>query len=135
MNGNSLNLTGSWAGRYKYAPGLKEAPQVFSATLEETEGLLRGETIEPNTFAPVATDTLVAGLKGSRDGLEVTFRKRYSDFNSKDIDYSGYLDDSGNRIEGTWHFPAWPWIRGTFTMVRERGVKTSSTLHAAEETV
>jgi hypothetical protein len=135
LSGDTLNLTGSWAGRYRYASGLKESPNVFSAKLEETDGSLSGETIEPNNFAPVATDTLVAGLTGSRTGRDVAFRKRYTDFKSSDILYTGSLNEAGSRMEGTWHFPAWPWIRGTFTMIRERGMEAETTISAVEETV
>ncbi len=112
------SLSGHWQGRYAYSGRFRMPPCAFNATLEEKAGALSGETIEPNTFAPVPLDTLVAGIAGSHEGPDVYFRKTYVDFETSTILYEGELNPTGNRIDGTWRISGYPWVRGTFMMAR-----------------
>jgi len=61
----SDSLTGSWTGRYDYDNVVFETPVSFDAVLTETNGTLRGEIVEPNTFRKDASDTLTRAMKGA----------------------------------------------------------------------
>ena len=111
-------IGGRWIGRYDYARGLG-APVAFEAVLDDASGRLSGRTTEPNGFAPGAGDELTATLDGWTDDGALGFTKVYDTVAQGDHPvYEGRLDAAGVRISGTWRFPSWPWIAGTFVMVR-----------------
>lgn len=125
---SSNGLTGAWSGRYDYdshGPGA-----AFSLWLNDDAGVLSGETMEPNSFASDAGDTLMAAISGGRTGLDVAFTKSYSDVREPPIAYEGMADPDLNRVTGRWHFPSVPWIRGSFMMVRDRRATRSRTRSA-----
>lgn len=126
-------LSGCWSGRYDYANPAQGAPVSFDATLEEFAGLISGNIVEPNTFRPDLSDTLLAVISGLRTGNGVRFVKTYTDFDDADHPhYSGQINAAATRITGTWHFPSAPQIRGTFLLARtvnmaaKRVTKTAS---------
>lgn len=110
-------LSGAWIGRYLYGAAT-EPPVAFDATLDEVAGTIGGETIEPNSFAPLASDTLLAAIRGHWSGPEVTFDKRYTDIESPVIHYEGVINPGLTKIEGSWVFPSDGRIWGRFMMVR-----------------
>lgn len=115
----SDTLSGSWTGRYDYDNIAFGAPVSFDAVLTQTGSTLRGEIVEPNTFRPEATDTLLAVLSGSRSGTRVQFVKTYTDFEGEDHPvYEGQVNATATRITGRWHFPTMPGVKGTFLLAR-----------------
>ncbi len=126
-DGDKDNLTGFWTGVYDYPHGLKE-PVAFNAIIEDKGGALSGEIIEPNTFSPAKDRELFASLSGSREGTSVTFTKTYEKVPraGHSLLYSGTLDGSGTRIEGTWKvMKAGRYLSGPFVMNRGSGKKAS----------
>jgi hypothetical protein len=116
---NGATLSGSWTGRYDYADPAHGDPVAFDTVLTQTGTILRGETIEPNTFCDNAGDTLMAVLTGTRRGSHVRFKKTYTDFESDaDPAYYGQVNGTATRITGRWHFPDAPHVHGTFLMAR-----------------
>lgn len=117
---DALNtLTGSWTGRFDYDNIAFGTPVSFDAVLIETDDVVRGETVEPNTFRAEATDTLLAALSGTRDGSTVTLVKTYTDFEADHHPvYAGQINATATRITGRWHFPAQPNMKGTFLLAR-----------------
>lgn len=113
------DLSGVWQGKYSYAAAMR--PNSFAAHLDDDDGALRGEIIEPNTITAGGPDELIAALAGSRLKRDVEFTKSYSDVDQPALRYEGQLNAALTRIDGTWHFPSEPWVHGTFMMVRETG--------------
>lgn len=87
MDAGGASLTGVWSGKHTYARIGR--PTACNATIVDQAGSLTGETIEPNTFLDAPTQTLMAGLIGTRDGQDVAFRKTYSDFKSPTLHDEG----------------------------------------------
>lgn len=128
MNGEgggdgARGLSGAWSGRYDYG-GAGDAV-AFNAWLDDSGGALSGESVEPNSFARIPSDTLMAGLTGQRDGMQVRFTKRYSDIDQPPILYQGIVGARFDRIDGRWHFPDMAGLSGRFLMVREQKRKRS----------
>lgn len=127
-------LSGSWTGRYDYDNIALGAPVSFDAVLTQTDGTLRGEIVEPNTFRPEETDTLLAVLSGTRSGTQVRFTKIYTDFEDTDHPvYEGEINATATRITGRWHFPTMPDVRGTFLFARTAEVAIRKQTKAAVE--
>lgn len=121
------DLTGCWQGIFNYPRG--NPPTGFAAVLQESDGLLSGETIEPG----LAGGEVAARLDGRRQGHAVTFAKLY-DADDGDYDtvaYEGTVAADGLEITGRWTIPG-VWS-GTFIMVREAGVEAPAALEAADE--
>ena len=88
MSQSETGLTGKWIGRYSYhQPG--GALCSFEAWLIDDASGLNGETVEPNSFAHEAGETLMAVLSGAREGAEVSFTKTYTDIEAARIAYAG----------------------------------------------
>ncbi len=130
----SDSLSGSWTGRFDYDNVAYGAPVSFDAVLTETDGALRGEVVEPNTFRLEATDTLLAVLAGTRSGTSVTFVKTYTDFEETDHPtYEGQINATATRITGRWFFPKMPGVKGTFLLARTAQAAARKTKRAAVE--
>lgn len=127
-------LSGSWTGRYDYDNIAFGTPVSFDAVLTETGNTLRGEVVEPNTFRPEATDTLLAVIAGTRNGSSVSFVKTYTDFEAGDHPhYQGQVNTTATRITGRWHFPSMPGIKGTFLLARTAEAAVRKETKAAME--
>jgi len=132
----SDSLSGSWTGRFDYDNISFGAPVSFDAVLTETGGTLRGEIVEPNSFRPEATDTLLSVLFGTRSGSTVSFTKTYTDFESNDHpQYDGQVNATATRITGRWHFPALTHVKGTFLLARTAEATARKQAKAAVEMV
>ena len=130
----SDSLSGSWTGRYDYDNIALGAPVSFDAVLTETGSTLRGEIVEPNTFRAEATDTLLSVLTGSRSGATVTFVKTYTDFEDSDHpQYDGHVNETATRINGRWHFPSNPAVKGTFLLARTTQAAARKQASATQE--
>ncbi len=130
----SESLSGSWTGRFDYDNIAFGTPVSFDAVLIETGTSLRGEVVEPNTFRPEATDTLLAVLTGTRNGSVVQFVKTYTDFEDTDHPrYDGHVNPTATRITGRWHFPTKPGIKGTFLLARTAQAAVRKQAEAAME--
>jgi hypothetical protein len=115
----SDSLSGSWTGRFDYDNVAHGTPVSFDAVLTQNGSTIHGEIIEPNTFRPEATDTLLAVLTGARSGSNVSFVKTYTDFEDSDHPhYDGQVNETATRITGRWHFPSMSGIKGTFLLAR-----------------
>jgi hypothetical protein len=115
----SDSLSGSWTGRFDYDNVAHGTPVSFDAVLNQSGSTLRGEIVEPNTFRPEATDTLLAAITGTRSGSSVSFTKIYTDFEDTDHPhYEGQVNATATRITGRWHFPSKAEIKGTFLLAR-----------------
>lgn len=136
MESKRLRLTGPWMGRYNYVTQALP-PVAFNAILEDDGGDISGETIEPNCFAHLPMDSLLAGIIGVREGTLVRFCKTYSDFDEPRIDYEGRIDAKFTRVEGTWNFPNAPWEHGTFVLIRDAVAADHTTrrMRIASETI
>lgn len=128
----SETISGSWTGRFDYDNITLGAPVSFDAVLTQTGNTLRGEIIEPNTFRPEATDTLLAVLTGTRSGSSVRFIKTYTDFEETQHPvYEGQVNSTATRITGRWHFPGMPGVKGTFLLARTAQAAARKTTKAA----
>jgi hypothetical protein len=108
------SLTGLWAGAYTMPFG----PSVpFNAQIEDIGGSLSGRIDEPNTFGAPSAPLLYASLRGARDGVHVTFIKRYDGTAgvSHTVGYEGDVNANFTRIEGEWSLPQ---LSGAFFMER-----------------
>ncbi|SMX41795.1 hypothetical protein [Octadecabacter ascidiaceicola] len=132
----SDSLSGSWTGRFDYDNITHGTPVSFDAVLIETGSTLRGEIVEPNTFRPEATDTLLSVLTGTRSGSNVSFVKTYTDFEDTDHPhYEGQINATATRITGRWHFPSMSGIKGTFLLARTAEAAVRKKAAAAVEMV
>lgn len=128
----SETISGSWTGRFDYDNITLGAPVSFDAVLTQTGNALRGEIVEPNTFRPEATDTLLAVLTGTRSGSSVRFIKTYTDFEETQHPvYEGQVNSTATRITGRWHFPGLPGVKGTFLLARTAQAAARKTTKAA----
>jgi hypothetical protein len=115
----SDSLTDRWIGRYTYA-GRRAAPVPFEVDLIQLGEMLDGHVTEPNTFHAKGEAELIAQLTGTVIDGAVDFVKRYVDLPAEEHPrYDGRVLPSGDRIEGTWHFPKARWFTGEFVMIRK----------------
>ena len=132
----SDSLSGSWTGRFDYDNIANGTPVSFDAVLTQSGSTIRGEIVEPNTFRPEATDTLLAVLTGTRSGSNVSFVKTYTDFEDNDHPhYVGQVNTTATRITGRWHFPSISGIKGTFLLARTAEAAVRKKAKAAVELV
>lgn len=118
------SLTGLWTGAYAAPYSSRQTP--FNATIEDTAGALSGSIDEPNTFGDPSADRLFATLRGNRDGLSVSFIKRYDGTGgaAHTVGYEGAVDADFTRIDGNWTLPDWS---GPFFMQRaEAGAEAAA---------
>jgi hypothetical protein len=96
------SLSGLWTGAYRYRWSRGDVP--FNARLEESGETLTGEIDEPNTFGDPSSTRLFASVRGSRQGAQVSFIKRYdgSGGRSHTVGYEGSVNADFTRIEGGW---------------------------------
>lgn len=111
-----FSLSGLWLGSFSYPQG-QGATTPFMAKIEDRDGSLTGETVEPNIMS-FTGDTLEAFLAGSRSGAAVDFTKTYDGAGdaAHSVDYVGRLSADGNSIVGVWSMEG---LDGTFEMYRE----------------
>ena len=123
------DLTGRWRGIFNYPRYY--SPTEFEAELRETAGRLAGLTSEPHLDG--GGTILHATLEGSRQGIQVRFRKTYDDFGEgyASVLYEGLVDPSGEEIAGEWTVPG-VWS-GTFLMIRASGRSEAAEAKRAEE--
>ena len=98
---------GIWSGRYWYLHIQPENGLIvpFSAFISETDGMLSGTTLEPNSFVENGMMELSAALSGMREDGIVEFVKVYDsapDVHDMPIIYEGEMDSDGMRIFGGW---------------------------------
>lgn len=97
------SLSGLWTGVFDY-PWAQFDPVPFNADLLDVLGALTGEIIEPNSMvgAQDAGPELTARIEGARDGLEVSFLKRYAAHVRHHVRYEGTANARLTRITGIW---------------------------------
>ena len=125
MDTKKRDLSGPWMGRYNYVTRA-QPPVAFNAMLQDENGNISGETLEPNSISELQFDSLIAGVIGVREGTLVRFTKSYSDFDAPKIDYEGRINSAFTRVDGTWRFPTDPAIHGTFVLIRDAVAAESS---------
>lgn len=110
------SLSGFWTGVYDYTGAATPVP--FNAILDDREGALSGEIIEPNTFAEADEVELFSSLSGGRDGEAIEFWKQYEALPGAGhiVRYVGVVLDGGRKIVGRWSIGA-RWS-GPFVMNR-----------------
>jgi hypothetical protein len=125
------SLTGLWTGAYTYP--WAEAAVPFNARLEETGESLTGEIDEPNTFADPSAARLFASVRGARQGMNVSFIKRYdgSAGQKHTIGYEGQVNADFTRIDGRWSLPD---TSGSFFMERADAGAEAAVSRAASAT-
>ena len=111
-----ISLSGLWLGSFSYPQG-QGATTPFMAKIEDRDGSLTGETVEPNIMS-FTGDTLEAFLAGSHSSAAVDFTKTYDGAGdaAHSVDYVGRLSADGNSVSGVWSLADWD---GTFEMHRE----------------
>lgn len=114
--GDTHNISGLWMGSFSY-PGGRGPTTPFLAKIEDRDGALSGEMVEPNLMGP-SSDSLEAILSGSRHGSAVDFTKAYDGASdaAHAVDYVGHLSGDGNAITGVWSLAD---TDGSFEMYRE----------------
>jgi hypothetical protein len=96
------DLSGRWTGMFSYPHSAP--PTQFEATLHDANGVLTGETVEPDLVDPGLTRR--ACLDGRRDDYDI-------------VAYEGEVAADGVEIHGRWTIPGiWS---GTFLMIRDAG--------------
>ncbi|MDD3444870.1 MAG: hypothetical protein PHS60_05635 [Zavarzinia sp.] len=98
------DLAGVWRGSYAYAdPG--RPPVAFTLTLQDRQGALSGEIVEPNTFGDPNAAMLKARVRGRVDGNSVKFVKFYDGTGGVDhgVEYEGFVSPDGRQIDGQWY--------------------------------
>ena len=127
----SPDLSGHWHGFYNMPDSGPPTP--FEAELQDTGGLLSGETSEEGDTPDCYGTILHAVIDGRRDRGHVSFTKRYDYLPRADyaILYEGSLAPGGDEIEGRWTIPG-VWS-GTFLMVRARKEKAEEAARIQEK--
>ena len=131
-------MTGLWSGEYRYDGG-GEAVR-FTAILCETDGTIRGTTLEPATFGPLAglETEYEATVRGDRCGAHVLFTKLYmpcTGLIQPPLLYSGAVDTAFTRIAGRWAFTEALSISGMFSLTRVATRASAAMAQAATGTV
>ncbi|MHA7819672.1 MAG: hypothetical protein ACX930_08520 [Erythrobacter sp.] len=115
MTDNS-DLNGLWEGQFRYFASEDIGAWAFKARILVKDGDLSGLTIETDAMGQ---GEVKADIKGSVDGRNVTFTKRYQregEAYSRVITYEGRLDAERRKLEGTWtHLEG----SGPFEMTRQ----------------
>lgn len=116
------DMNGIWSGKYDY----DKADQTvkFVAWFDDTNGVLRGSAVEPNTFGPIEHDELTADLTGSRDGTAISFAKIYTpdtDVVQPPVHYSGDANHDFTQVRGVWRFARNKDWTGQFALIRLAG--------------
>jgi hypothetical protein len=108
------DLSGVWYGSYRGDFGNEAG---FIAHLEESAGSFDGSITEPDQRGSGAI--LRATVSGQRDGATLRFVKQYDGSGgwTHAVRYSGRIDNEGTMITGVWIVD---WLRGTFSMEREK---------------
>ena len=115
------DLNGLWSGQFYYPEILRMEPVSFTAWIDDTNGLLSGSILEPNTFADGGPSMLSASLQGERTGTGVIFTKRYEagqNAHSENIVYSGTIAEDFKLITGKWAFERPDRMSGLFVLSR-----------------
>lgn len=121
------NLSGSWQGQYHYVWGKTVS---FLAQITETDGSIRGETVEPKADGQFAFRT--AAVSGECGGTGIHFTKIYEQpslIYSHPVSYDGQVSDDRKTIIGRWLVLG---VSGTFHMEREVQIEEET---AVRETV
>ena len=89
----------------------------FLARIEDHDGRLAGDIVEPNTIG-ASSGQLQSFLSGSRQGSAIDFVKAYDGASdaAHAVDYVGRLSGDGMAITGVWSLGA---MDGSFEMYRE----------------
>lgn len=103
-----MDLSGNWQGFYEYGLGY-ELPFFgqrvsFKTTINDINGSFTGEIEEDNSEFSVQHKS---SIKGFVEDDFISFVKKYSDSNSKEIDlleveYEGFIDEENQSIYGKW---------------------------------
>ena len=110
------NISGLWMGSFSYPSGLGPTTP-FLARIEDHDGKLSGDIMEPNTVGP-SSEQLQSFLSGTREGASVDFVKAYDGASdaAHAVDYVGCLSGDGMMITGVWSLAV---LDGSFEMYRE----------------
>ena len=114
-----VDMNGLWTGSYSY--DLIGDPVVFSAWIDDQNGVLGGTISEPNTFVQNGPEDLQAIIKGSRHGVLIDFIKTYtiaSGASQEGIFYEGEANRAFTEVRGTWRFPSPAILPGKFVLSR-----------------
>jgi hypothetical protein len=128
------SLTGLWTGAYRYRWSRGDADAVpFNARLEEAGDSVTGEIDEPNTFADPSAPRLSASVRGARQGMNVSFIKRYDGAagQTHSVGYEGVVTPDFTRIDGQWSLPG---SSGVFFMERADAGAEAAVSRAASAT-
>jgi hypothetical protein len=89
----------------------------FLARIEDHDGRLAGDIVEPNTIG-ASSGQLQSFLSGSRQGSAIDFVKAYDGASdaAHAVDYVGRLSGDGMAITGVWSLAD---LDGPFEMYRE----------------
>lgn len=125
-----MNMTGLWHGTFAY-PAFQRPTTPFVARITDTDGVLAGTIMEPNTMG-FTTEELQAVLAGNRQGEAVDFIKTYdgSSDAAHSVDYVGRLSADGNIVTGVWSLCD---LDGTFEMRRDAPLEEELAAEAEEE--
>ncbi|WP_282009439.1 hypothetical protein [Brevundimonas aveniformis] len=124
MAERGVDLSGRWSGVYFFPadddvnPDDSLPPTPFTAELEDHEGCVTGNTVEPDLFADHDNPPPIpAAIEGHHAAGVLTFTKSPNGGGQiHTIDYVGTISADGNAISGTWIiFGDWS---GTFRMQR-----------------
>ena len=110
------DCSGTWDGAYSYDTHAEWVS--FRAVLQDSGGLIGGETVEDCTYWELSHGPATAILAGTRSGRSVSFTKIYDSHRValEPIHYAGTLTEDGNEIAGRWTIS--PGVSGTFIMRR-----------------
>jgi hypothetical protein len=111
-----LNISGLWMGSFSYPSNLGPTTP-FLARIEDHDGRLSGDIMEPNTVGS-SSEQLQSFLSGTREGSSIDFVKAYDGASdaAHAVDYVGRLSGDGMMITGVWSLAT---LDGSFEMYRE----------------
>ena len=116
MPDGQQNISGLWMGSFSYPSNLGPTTP-FLARIEDRDGRLSGDILEPNTIG-ASSEQLQSFLSGTRAGGSVDFIKSYDGASdaAHAVDYVGRLSGDGMSIIGVWSLAD---LDGPFEMYRE----------------
>lgn len=117
------DLSGIWTGSFKYSI-VHMRGVTFTAWIDDTNGVLGGTILEPNTFANSTADELSATLSGTRTGLDVAFSKQYDPGQGTHgftIRYLGKVNSDFTVMMGRWQISGDFGASGNFELSRQSG--------------